>query len=119
MTDKGVGPFVLALDSSRAHLTEENVKWCKKNDIFLVIIPGGLTSVLQPMDLRVNAPYKYHLRELMYKWVEWAWEERGDTVGGFPEPGNQDLLTMAQTAWDNVDIDLIQMGFKSTGRWLS
>ena len=112
---------MLILDSFSAHVGEDHVKWCKQHDVYLVIIPGGLTSALQPLDLRVNAPYKYHLREAMYSWVEIARQAAASArdKGGFPEPGHQDFVTMAQVAWDNVAPENVMAGFKGAGMGLA
>ena len=34
----------------------------------MAVIPGGLTSVLQPLDVCLNKPFKDHQRKM---WVEW------------------------------------------------
>ena len=35
----------------------------------LVVIPGGLSSVLQPLDVSVNKPFKHHIRQSYSKWM--------------------------------------------------
>ena len=35
----------------------------------LVVIPGGMTSVLQPMDVSINNPFKDSLRQQYLTWV--------------------------------------------------
>ncbi|KAJ8358118.1 hypothetical protein AAFF_G00032710 [Aldrovandia affinis] len=44
----------------------------------LVIIPGGMTSQLQVLDVVVNKPFKYHLRK---RYTEWLLAE--SIVNGF------------------------------------
>ena len=46
----------------------------------LVVIPGGMTSILQPMDAVVNKPFKAALKQ---KWAEWMiYGEHTFTKGG-------------------------------------
>lgn len=62
-------PTMLVLDSVWGHLTA-NVKWALcdgKTD--LVVITGGLTSVLQPLEVVLNKPFKDRLRELYNEWM--------------------------------------------------
>ena len=40
----------------------------KRNRIYQCVIPGGCTSVLQPLDVCLNKPFKVHMRQ---KWNEW------------------------------------------------
>jgi len=58
---------VLIYDSARPHITKE-VKANVEKYSQLVVIPGGLTSKLQPLDLSVNKSFKSKIRE---KWENW------------------------------------------------
>ena len=61
----GVGKdhSVLVLDAFRSHRSPvvKSVLNAEKTD--LAIIPGGMTSVLQPLDVSVNKPMKMALRQ--------------------------------------------------------
>jgi hypothetical protein len=35
----------------------------------LAVIPGGLTSVLQPLDVSVNKPFKDNVSKLYMQWM--------------------------------------------------
>lgn len=57
-------PSLLVLDSFRGHLGE-NVRWeLEELRIEIAIIPGGLPSVLQPLDVCVSKPFKDSVRHL-------------------------------------------------------
>ena len=43
-------------DSFRAHLSDNVKRVLKSTDV--AVIPGGMTSLLQPLDVGVNKPFK-------------------------------------------------------------
>ena len=47
-------PYMLVLDAFKGHLTEFVKKMLKESCCDLVVVPGGLTSQLQPLDLSLN-----------------------------------------------------------------
>jgi hypothetical protein len=51
------------LDSFHGHTTEEERKILKSRNMDQAIIPGGLTSMLQPLDVCINWPFKDALKE--------------------------------------------------------
>ncbi len=56
------------MDSFSAHLTDV-VAEKLKNKVHTVIIPGGCTSVLQPLDVSLNKPFKAILRRLWQQYM--------------------------------------------------
>jgi len=57
-----VRPTLLVLDLVRAHKTEEVLDTFSANDIDVSMIPGGCTSLVQPLDVSINRPFKDILR---------------------------------------------------------
>ena len=55
-------PSLLFLDSFSAHLTDAVKEAFKQSNTTVAVIPGGLTSVLQPLDVSINKPMKDYLR---------------------------------------------------------
>ena len=55
-------------DSFHSHLTEKVKEKCRSMNTTVAVIPGGLTSMLQPLDVCLNKPFKDRLRQ---KWIEW------------------------------------------------
>jgi len=53
------------VDSFRGHLTQSVKSKCQEQNLVLGVIPGGLTSIVQPLDVSINKPFKDRLRE---KW---------------------------------------------------
>lgn len=55
---------MLVLDSYRGHVTENIKAALEKSRTDLVIIPAGLTSILQPTDVEDNKPFKHKLKQM-------------------------------------------------------
>jgi len=53
------------MDSFEGHKTESVRRKCNVGNTHVAIIPGSLTSVIQPLDVCINKTFKYRLRE---KW---------------------------------------------------
>jgi hypothetical protein len=60
---------MLNLDSFHGHTTEEVKKILKSRNMDQVIIPGGLTSMSQPLDVCINWPFKAALKEQYTQWM--------------------------------------------------
>ena len=58
---------LLLIDSFSAHESEEFMEMAKDNNVDVIIIPGGCTSKIQPLDVCLNKPFKSILRK---KWLE-------------------------------------------------
>jgi len=60
---------MLVLDAYKWHLIDSVKNPLRKMKTELVIIPGGMTSVLQPMDLSINKPFEDRLRQQYTTWI--------------------------------------------------
>lgn len=61
---------MLVLDAFRGHTTDSVKNRLQQHNCDLVVIPGGMTSVLQPLDVSINKPFKQYAREEYEKWLE-------------------------------------------------
>ena len=59
--------FVLVVDASRTHISESIAARFFRLGILLVLLPGGLTWLLQPLDVYIFGPMKRALREKMHR----------------------------------------------------
>jgi len=57
-------------DQFKAHVTESTKRLATKLKMHLAVIPGGLTSQLQPLYVPVNKPFKGFMHEEWAKWTE-------------------------------------------------
>ena len=100
------------LDSYRAHLTEGVKKTVKQMKSDLVIIPGGMTSQLQVLDVVVNKPFKDNLRKQYSAWL--LSEDHPLTpTGKIKKPTVFDLCKWILSAWSSISPDSIVKGFKN------
>jgi len=61
-------PSILVLDAFKGHLTDSVKNQLRKMNTGFVI-PGGMTSVLQPMGVSINKPLKGRLRQQYLTWI--------------------------------------------------
>lgn len=59
---------LLILDSARYHLTE-SVRELYQKHTKAVVLPGGMTKFLQPLDVGVNKPFKDNLKKGWERWM--------------------------------------------------
>ena len=62
-------PSMLVLDAFKGHLTDSVKNQLCKMKIEFVVIPDGMTSVLQPMDVSINKPFKDRMRHRYLTWI--------------------------------------------------
>ncbi|KAM7289069.1 uncharacterized protein ISCGN_029206 [Ixodes scapularis] len=62
-------PSMLALDTFQCHLADSVKRLLRDSRTELVVIPEGMTSQLQPLDVCINKPFKDHIRRLYMEWM--------------------------------------------------
>ena len=72
----GGRPTLMALDMFGGHKTDEVLDTMRAQDITLSVIPGGCTSMVQPLDISINRPFKDILKVSITK-VKKKSTERG------------------------------------------
>ena len=99
---------VLLIGNYKAHMTgDESKRIVDENcNSELIFIPASCTSLVPPMDVLVNRPFKQHMRDL---WVKWFSNHTQRTVHGNPKtPSRQDVINWVSAAWDSIKSDTIQ-----------
>lgn len=82
---------LLIVDSYKPHQTEDSIKKVKDScNSDVIIIPGGCTSIVQPMDRCINRSFKEYMRA---SWQEWMRQDRAkdkerELETTFPKPGS-------------------------------
>lgn len=107
-------PSLLVVDSFRGHLEKGVRRRMTEMRTDIAVIPGGLTSVLQPLDVSVNKPFKDNVRRL---YTEWMAEGNHDLTpaGKIRRPSIDMLCRWILEAWSVIPCELIVRSFKKTG----
>lgn len=99
---------ILILDSFRGHLTDQIKQTCNDNNVLRAVIPGGLTSRCQPLDLTVNRSFKSQLRHYYRRHGLKETKAASQTISSF----NLNVLTQGvRHAWNRVKSETIRNGF--------
>lgn len=101
----------LILDSARCHLTDI-AKEAVKSSAHMIVVPGGLTKKLQPLDISVNKSFKGKIR---HHWERWMIDSARHT---YTKSGKQRKATLVEVcewildAWNSITPECIKNGFK-------
>ena len=104
-------PSMMVYDSFRGHL-EENVKAkFRQHNFQLTVIPVGLTSVCQPLDVAINKPFKDNLRK---EWHEWMCQGGAGitAAGNLKRAKISDVYGWVKCSWDAISDQIIFNSFK-------
>ena len=103
---------VLILVSAPAHRTEE-VKNKIKRYLESAVIPGGLTKLLQPLDISVNKSFKSKIRNQWEKWMVSGYHEY--TRGGKMKKASYvEVCNWIINSWNDINPEVIKNGFKKS-----
>ena len=102
---------LLVLDAFRCHKTDMVKKELRQMKSSLAVIPGGMTSMLQPLDVSINKPMKTLLRK---RWNDWYSDGAHTfTAGGkMRKPELQEISKWVADAWLEIDPAIIVRSFK-------
>ena len=97
---------LLVWDSFRGHLTDGVKSYAKKCKIDQAVIPGGLTGILQPLDVVINKPFKDRLRQL---WQDWMINGKHQFMasGKQKKPTKNQVLQWIKTAWKTIPESMV------------
>ena len=102
------------LDSFEAQKTEQVKRSFKSENSDLAVIPGGLTSVLQPLDVCLNKPFKDRVRQ---KWMAWMAEGIHElTASGRQKKSSEELMCQwIGEAWRDIPREMVVNSFLKCG----
>jgi hypothetical protein len=105
-------PKIMVYDSFRGHLEESIKKKFRDYGFDLAVIPGGLTSICQPLDVTINKPFKDNLRKEWHLWMV-------NGGAGMTAAGNlrraklSDVCGWVKRAWERIPDEMIIESFKT------
>lgn len=102
---------MLVLDAFKGHLTPQVKEEINNAKTDLVVIPGGMTSQLQVLDVMVNKPFKDNLKQLYSNWLLDGGHALTPT-GKLHKPSIALLGEWILKAWAKISSESIVEGFK-------
>jgi transposase-like protein len=105
-------PSLLLFDMHRSHLVPNTLDKIKKESK-VAIIPAGLTSKLQPLDLTVNRSFKSKLRKKWEDWIINEYENIKRTKSNNMKAADWDtIFEWIVSSWEEINISTILNGFR-------
>lgn len=105
---------ILVWDMFRAHLVDSVKKNLRRNKTRQAVIPGGTTSVLQPLDVCLNKPFKCNMRKLWNLWMIEGTKEL-TPAGNLRRPSIPLVCEWVVKAWQDIPTDMVIRSFKKCG----
>jgi len=102
---------MLVLDAFKGHLTYSVKNQLRKMKTEVVVIPGGMTSVLQPMDVSINKSFKDRLRQQYLTWIVDPAFELAET-GKIKRAAPSEVTHWVLAAWKTILDSIIVRSFK-------
>lgn len=103
---------LLILDSMRAHIVESVKQKCQKISTTMAVIPGGMTKILQPLDISINRSFKCEMRK---RWERWMSKSLKNTKGKVKRASYEEIVRWVAEAWDAVKGRTVQSAFRKAG----
>jgi hypothetical protein len=103
---------LLIYDSAPSHLTDE-VKTKVKTYSELAVIPGGLTKLLQALDISVNKSFKSKIRKNWEKWMISGYHEF-TKWGKIKRASYAEVCRWIETSWSEITPECIKKGFRKS-----
>ena len=105
---------LLDYDVFEAHVTESVRAAIAGENTNLAVIHGGLTSLLQPLDVSLNKPFKDNVRR---RWMQWMADGIHEfTAGGRQKNPSEELIcSWISEAWPEFPREMIVASFLMCG----
>jgi hypothetical protein len=107
----------LIWDKCTVHEKQSAKDALSNSSILFDYIPAGCTSILQPLDVMINKPFKDRLRKLFEEWfANEGFNEKNKTEKGYlKSPSYETICQWTLQAWNDIDPELIKKSFKCCG----
>ena len=105
---------LLVCDAFEAHVTESVKTAFARENTDLGVIPGGLTSILQPLDVALNKPFNDGVRK---RWMEWMADgiHEFTATGHQKKPSEELIVSWIAQAWNDIPVEMIESSFLKCG----
>jgi len=102
----GVIPLLI-LDSYRCHLMSSVVDLIEDIGVQVEHIPGGCTSLCQPVDVGIGKPLKDRVRR---QWEAWMLEQGPQSI--FRHPSRETVATWTINSLSTIGVDIVQNAWR-------
>lgn len=110
---------ILTMDDFKCHKDEEFQKKLKERaKTEPIMIPGGLTPVVQPLDRTINKEFKRGMRAKYTHWRKEEFERLG-AAGKIEAPGRGIVAMWVKDVWGSISAETIRTCFKACGLTLN
>ena len=101
-------------DSFEAHVTDRVKRALERENTNLAVIPSDLTSILKPLDVCLNKPFKDGVRK---RWMEWMaiGIQEFTATGRQKKPSEELICSWIADAWREIPTDMIESSFLKCG----
>ena len=106
---------LLIIDSASSHSSEEYINILNTNNINYLLMPAGVNSLLQPMDISTDKVFKDNIRYLFEK-DRLLYDNINPKVK--LQTARINILNYINTVWNNeepINKNIIKNGFKNAG----
>ena len=105
---------LLVYDAFEAHVTDTVKASLKRENTDIAVIPGGLTSILQPLDVSLNKPFKDGVKK---KWMQWMADgiHEFTVTGRQKKPSEELICSWISEAWNNIPAEMVTAAFLKCG----
>lgn len=107
-------PSILVWDKFHAHITGTIKAEAKKMATTLAVVPGGLTSMLQPLDVCLKKLFKGQVYTLWQQWMH-SYQEQLMKGESQTKPDIDLVAKWVKDAWDSVPPELVKLSFLKCG----
>ncbi|GFV28656.1 pogo transposable element with KRAB domain [Trichonephila clavipes] len=101
----------LIIDSMKAHVSENVKNALKSTSAKIVIIPGGLTKKLHPIDVGINKSFKSKVRKLWEQWMSDG-EKNYTKTGKLKRASYENVSNWVLKAWNDVAETTVKNTFR-------
>ena len=106
--------ILLVYDVFEAHVTESVKAAIARENTNLAVIPVGLTSLFQPLDVSLNKSFRDNVRR---RWMQWIADRihEFNAVGRQKKPSEEWICSWISEAWHRIPREMIVASFLKCG----
>jgi hypothetical protein len=105
-------PKLMVYDSFRGHLEKSVKEKFRDHGFDLAVIPGGLTSLCQPLDVAINKSFKANLHKEWHLWMASGGAAGQTTAGNLQHAKFNDMYGWVKRSWNGIFNEIIIDSFK-------